>query len=133
MDKPIVTRRAIRQVLRDYWDQYRKYPAMTVAALLLPACGSIFVFFVPPLIIAHIVNVLAATGTISLSSVGSYIILFAVLWLVGEILWRIGLHILIKLETKGVVALGKLAFHRATERDYDFYTNNFVGSLTKRA
>src|SRR3989344_1976618 len=133
MDKQFITTKAVHQVLSEYWGQYKKYPIQTIVAFFMPAVGTILVFFVPPLVVARIVNILAAGGEISLKSVGLYVAVFGGLWFLGEMLWRVGIHCLIKLEAIGIAELAKSAFRRLTERDYDFYTNNFVGSLTKKA
>ena len=132
MADQIITREAVRQVLRDYWLQYRTYLRWALPGFLLPAVGTIFVFFIPPLIVARVINVFVKQGTVSLGAVKNYIILFAVLWLLGELLWRIGMHYIIKLEAKGYSNLGRLSFRRVIARDYEFYTENFVGSLTKK-
>src|SRR3989344_5241081 len=131
-DEPI-SREAVRQVLREYALQYKRHPFYSLGAFLLPAIGNIFVFFVPPLIIARLVNILAAGDTISLTSVSPYIALFAGLWLFGEVLWRFGMYFLAKVEAEGMNEVGNIAFRHLVGRDYDFYTNNFVGSLTKKA
>ncbi|MFH1236313.1 MAG: ABC transporter ATP-binding protein [Parcubacteria group bacterium] len=132
MSDQIITREAVRQVLRDYLSQYRTYWRWALIGFLSPAIGTIFVFFVPPLIVARIINVFVQNGSISINEVKDYILLFALLWLLGEVLWRIGLHFLIKIVTKGYSNLGLLAFRRLAARDYEFYTDNFVGSLTKK-
>lgn len=131
-DKQQITGRAVRKVLSDYAAQYRKYPFQTFFAFVLPAIGTIFVFFVPPLVIAELVNILAAGNEASLSSMAAYIAAFGVSWLLGEVFWRFGMHFLINLETKGISNLMNLAFAKLSDRDYDFYSNNFVGSLTKK-
>lgn len=131
-DEPI-SREAVREVLRAYARQYKQHPFYSLGAFLLPAIGNIFVFFIPPLIIAQLVNMLAAGDKISLTSVSPYIALFAGLWLFGEVLWRFGMYFLAKVEAAGMNELGNIAFQKLVGRDYDFYTNNFVGSLTKKA
>ncbi|MDE1919269.1 MAG: ABC transporter ATP-binding protein [Patescibacteria group bacterium] len=131
-DEPI-SREAVREVLRAYGRQYRRHPFYSLGGFLLPAIGNIFVFFAPPLIIAHLVNMLAAGDKVSLTSVGPYIALFAGLWLFGEVLWRFGMYFLAKVEAAGMNELGNISFRQLVNRDYDFYTNNFVGSLTKKA
>ncbi|MEK7585485.1 MAG: ABC transporter ATP-binding protein [Patescibacteria group bacterium] len=133
MEKQIISKQAVRQVLKDYWQQYKNYPVTTLIAFFLPAIGVICTSFIPPLIIARLINLFIEQGMISLSSVTEYIILFGGVWLFGESLWRTGMHLLIKLEAIGMNILGKKAFRLLTKRDYDFYTNNFVGSLTKKA
>jgi ATP-binding cassette, subfamily B, bacterial len=43
------------------------------------------------------------------------------------------MHLLIRVEEKGKRDLSQKAFVSLMERDYEFYSNNFVGSLTKKA
>ncbi len=124
---------AVRQVLHDYWQQYKAHPWQTFFAFTIPAIGNIFVFFVPPLIVAKLINLYASQKVISLTSIGGYVGLFAGLWLLGEIFWRIGAYFLAQLKADGMGTLNKEAFNHLSERDYDFYSDNFVGSLTKKA
>ncbi len=133
MSRANISSKAISQVLKDYAEQYRMYPWMTMGGILLPGIGSIFVFFVPPLIIGKIVNMISAGSDISFSKVGILIALFGILWFFGEACWRAGMYYLTKLESLALVNLARTAFSRLMERDYDFYANNFVGTLTKRA
>jgi ATP-binding cassette subfamily B protein len=132
MEKQQITYPAIKQVLFDYFQQYKNHPWYSVLAFLSPAIGSILVLFVPPIIVAHIINDFTRNG-IFISSVWMWVVLLGLLWFLGEIFWRIGIHFLIKLEADGMNRLGKIGFERLSVRDYDFYTNNFVGSLTKMA
>jgi len=132
MDHKLISQQAIRQVLRDYWHQYKAKPWHTVIGFSLPALGSVLVFFVPPLILAKLVDIFVARGEISLHSVGWLLVLFGALWILGEIFWRIGEHFLIRIKSRGIYRLAMTAFCRLTDRDYNFYTNNFVGSLTKK-
>jgi len=133
MEKRVITKEAVLQVLRDYWLQYKNHPWHVSVGFFLPAIGVILVFFVPPLIVARLINIFVAQGEISTNVAGGYVLLFGGLWLLGEVFWRIGMNSLIKIETKGINSLSRIAFRRLTERDYDFYTDNFVGSLTKKA
>ncbi len=133
MESKIITNKAVRQALHDYWQQYKAYPFQSIVAFLMPALGSILVFFVPPLIVAKLVNIFVAEGRIPLIILIKYVSLFGGLWILGEIFWRIGFHFLISLETKGINNLAKNAFNLLADRDYNFYINNFVGSLTKKS
>ncbi len=132
MEKKIISKQAVRQVLLDYWQQYKNKPIQTIVAFFLPAIGSILIFFVPPLIVARIINMIAANRDTSLGDVGYYVALLAGLWLLGELFYRIGIHYLIKIETRGMNNLAKSVFERLSQRDYDFYANHFVGSLVKK-
>jgi len=132
MREKLITKQAVRQVLWDYWQQYKRRPWRSVLVFSLPVLSTILVFFVPPLILAKIVDIFAVNNKISLSLVGGYIVLLGGLWALGEATWRLGIYLLIKLETEGISYLGKTAFQRLLERDYDFFANNFVGTLAKR-
>ncbi len=127
-----ISSQAVRWVLRNYWHQYRTNPTSTLIGFFLPAIGTIFIFFIPPLILSKIVDTFVKTGTFSIISVQKYIIFFGIFWLIGEICWRIGMHFLIRLQTRGINILAKESFSLLSARDYDFYTNHFVGSLTKK-
>ncbi len=131
--KRLVQSPAIRQVLADYWQQYKTFPLWTAIAFLAPALGSICIFFAPPLIVARLINAYVAEGSLSFRTAGPFILLFAGIWYIGELLWRLGFYYLTKFKEEGIRRLSRLAFTRLTDRDYHFYTDHFVGSLTKKA
>ena len=133
MEKRIISRRAVNHVLREYWRQYKNHPVYTSVGFLLPTIGTVLGAFVPPLIVARLINIFVAQGKVSLDVAIGYIALLGGLWFLGEVLWRIGLHFIIKLETSGMDNLGKTSFGLLLGRDYDFYSDNFVGSLVKKA
>lgn len=124
---------SVRQVLFDYWQQYKIRSWYAIPAFFMPAVGTVLIFFVPPLVVAKLINLYVAQNNLSIDTTVYYVALFAGLWLLGEGLWRIGLYFLIKVEAEGMKDLGKTAFRRLAEREYDFYTNHFVGSLSKKA
>lgn len=126
-------KQATRQVLVDFWGEYVKNPRHVFFAFLMPAIGSILIFFVPPLIVAKLVDMFVANGFLEIRSTFPYIGLFAGVWLLGEIFWRIGLHAVIRLNTLGINALSRRAYELLAQQDYNFYANNFAGSLTKKA
>lgn len=132
MEKKLISKQAVMAVLRDYVGQYREHSIATVIAFFLPAIGTVLVYYVPPLYVAKIVDRLASGSVDSVYDVFPFIILLGTLWLVGELFWRIGVHALIKMEAKGVNTLLRRMYQRLVVRDYDFYTDNFVGSLVKK-
>jgi len=133
MERKLISREAVSQVISDYWARMRLYPWQTAIAIFVPAIGSIFVFYIPPLIIAKVVDLFAKTGQISLSASVGYITIFGASWMFGEILWRIGMHFLIAVEGKGINVLARNSLVKLVSRDYDFYSNNFVGTLAKKS
>ncbi len=128
-----ITRAAVSQVLVDYRQQYKQHLLPTIGAFLLPAIGTIFVFYVPPLIIGRLIDRFIAQGKVSLDGIGVQLAWFAGLWLLGEGLWRLGMYLLVAIEAKAMNSLSKLSFSRLAERDYHFYANNFVGTITKKS
>ncbi|MFA6909453.1 MAG: ABC transporter ATP-binding protein [Patescibacteria group bacterium] len=132
MNSQIITREAVRQVLSDYWFQLKTYWKWALIGFLLPAVGTTLIFFIPPLIVARLINIFITQGAISFDSAKGYLVLFGSLWLLGELFWRVGMHFLFKLQARAYSNLGQLAFERLTSRDYSFYADNFVGSLTKK-
>lgn len=133
MKETIISKEAALSVVKYYWEVYRRHPLLTIISLIVPPIGNIFIFFVPPLIVAKIIDIFVAQGTISLGAVSNYIILFGILWLLGEMLWRLGMQTLVYLSAYGKTELSHLSLKLLAEREYDFYTTNFVGSLTKKS
>ncbi len=133
MKQEFTSKKAVRQVISDFWQQYKNHPWDAVIGFITPVIGTVLVFFVPPLIVAEVVNAFASQEEVTIQMMRNYILLFAALWLFGEIMWRIGLHHIIKLEANGMQNLSLLAFQRLASRDHRFYTDNFTGSLIKRA
>lgn len=123
---------AIRKAFRSYCNIFLQHPLISLASFVIPALGTILVFFVPTLIIAKLIDIFVAEGAIQLSLAWHSIILFATLWLLGEILWRIGAQCFTRLKVIGMTTLAKDAFDLLTKQDYAFYSDNFVGSLTKK-
>jgi len=133
MEDKHITKEAVMRVLKNYWQQYRNYTWQSLVAFLAPSLGTILVIFVPPLIMGKIIDIIAKDSFTSLTSIYGYIALLAFLWMLGELFWRLGLHYVIYVETRGISKLNRTAYKWLVDRDYDFYTNHFIGSLTKKA
>jgi len=61
-----------------------------------------------------------------------YIILFVGSLLLGEMMWRLGIHFAIKTEVKAVTDLYEKGLSQLLRQDLRFFHDNFAGSLTKR-
>lgn len=85
MNKQAISREAVYQVLKDYIEQYKNNLFHAIISFLMPAIGSILIFFIPPLIIAKIVNIFVAQNYISLNLTYVHIALLGGSWLLGEI------------------------------------------------
>jgi ATP-binding cassette subfamily B protein len=126
-------RAALGLVVRRYARQVRARPWLALAALVLPGIGNIFVFYVPPLAIAHLLGVLAHTGQPPTAEVVGPVVLLSVAWLVGEAFWRLASLLIARLEYHGIGALYTEAMDELFAKDVSFFQDNFAGSLTKRA
>lgn len=122
----------IRETLREYVRETKREWKWAIGALLLPAIGNIFVFYVPPLIFSRALNAFANQQTFSLNDVLVFVGLVGGVWAFGELIWRVALHCLQKLESKVMERLYISAMHRLLQQDLSFFHNNFGGSLTKK-
>lgn len=128
-----ISKAAIRRALDSYLQQYRRYPFYFAIGFLAPAVGAILVFYAPALFVSDIVDRMIANPGISTGDLFVPVLLFAVVWFIGEMIWRFAMHYVIKAQIFSIRDLTMYAFQQLLERDYQFYTNNFVGSLTKKA
>jgi len=122
---------AIQLAIHNYWNQFKKDWHLTIPVFFLAGMGSIFVVYVPPLIIAKLITLLK-TDQFS-NDQGIYlIILLAVAWTIGEIIWRISQHLIVKIQTHGMKVLAIEAMNQLLKKDMAFFHNNFAGTLTSR-
>ncbi|CAM5512370.1 hypothetical protein STANM309S_04424 [Streptomyces tanashiensis] len=114
-----------RELLRLRW--------LTAPALLLPALGNIGINYIAPLVVAKLVGRIAGDGTGGgLGRLLPYVLAFAGVLLLGEALWRVGLHCLNRLDARGIENLYVIGMDELFAKDAAFFHDNFAGSLTKR-
>ena len=61
-----------------------------------------------------------------------YVLGFAGVLLSAEIMWRIGIHCLNRLDGRGIENLYVIGMDELLAKDAAFFHDNFAGSLTKR-
>ncbi|WP_051844372.1 ABC transporter ATP-binding protein [Streptomyces globisporus] len=114
-----------RELVRLRW--------LTAPALLLPALGNIGINYIAPLVVAKLVGRIAGDGTAGgLGPLLPYVLVFAGVLLLGEALWRVGLHCLNRLDARGIENLYVIGMDELFAKDAAFFHDNFAGSLTKR-
>ncbi|MFJ3905030.1 ABC transporter ATP-binding protein [Streptomyces sp. NPDC090025] len=124
--------------LRYYGREMVRLRRTTVPALLLPALGNIGIAYIAPLIVAKLVARIAEDGGTpggkddGLAGMVPYVIGFAVVLLLSEALWRVGLHCLNRVDAHGIEQLYILGMDELFAKDAAFFHDNFAGSLTKR-
>ncbi|HKT82073.1 MAG TPA: ABC transporter ATP-binding protein [Vicinamibacterales bacterium] len=125
--------KALQLVVRRYVAQVRCRPWTAVPALILPGVGNIFIFYAPALVVARLLDAFSRRGDLSARELTPYVLTFAALWLVGEMVWRVGVHFIMRAEIQGMEALYIEAMDELLAKDLTFFQNNYAGSLTKRA
>ena len=118
--------------LRYYGRQMARLRRFTVPAMLLPALGNTCIFYVAPLIVAHLVGLFAGHGPAGIGAAMPYVLGFAGVLLSAEIAWRIGIHCLNRLDGRGIENLYVIGLDELLAKDAAFFHDNFAGSLTKR-
>ncbi|MFF5638845.1 ABC transporter ATP-binding protein [Streptomyces sp. NPDC012825] len=118
--------------LRHYGRELLRLRWLTAPAMLLPALGNIGIFYVAPLVVAKLVGQVAGDGAGDLGAHLPYVLGFAGVLLLGEALWRVGLHCLNRLDARGIENLYVVGMDELFAKDTSFFHDNFAGSLTKR-
>ncbi len=131
--KTTKTNQATRLALRHYWQQLRRDWYLAIPSFLLPGIGTILVIYVPPLIIAQILTKFSTPNQLNFSDFLPYIFLISLVWLSGEMLWRIGQQFLLSTEIRGMGRLYRQALDFLLEKDIAFFHDNFAGAITKKA
>jgi ATP-binding cassette subfamily B protein len=125
-------KRSVLLALRYYGRQMARLRRFTVPAMLLPALGNTCIFYVAPLIVAQLVGRLVGHGSVGIGAAMPYVLGFAGVLLFAEILWRIGIHCLNRLDGRGIENLYVIGMDELLAKDAAFFHDNFAGSLTKR-
>ena len=125
-------KRSVVLALRYYGREMARLRRFTVPGMLLPALGNTCIFYVAPLFVAQLAGRFAEHGQPSPDAALPYILGFAGVLLSGEILWRIGIHFLNRLECRGIENLYIVGMDELLAKDAAFFHDNFAGSLTKR-
>jgi ATP-binding cassette subfamily B protein len=119
-------------VLRYYGGQMALLRRFALPAMLLPALGSTGMSYVAPLVVAALIGRFTAHGAVTAGEAVPYVLGFAGLLLLSEVLWRIGLHCMNRLDGHAIENLYVLGMDELLAKDAAFYHDNFAGSLTKR-
>ncbi|GAA2624943.1 ABC transporter ATP-binding protein [Actinomadura fulvescens] len=125
-------KRAVLLALRYYCDVLRRYWRISVPAMVFPALGNTCLYYLTPLMVAALVGHLAGGGASDLAGLLPYLLGFGGLMLVGEVLWRVGLHFLNRTDARGIERLGNVGMDELLAKDPAFFHDNFAGALTKR-
>jgi ATP-binding cassette, subfamily B, bacterial len=124
----------MRLAVRAYTGQLRTDVRIAIPALLMPALGNVLTVYLPPLIVARILQAYAGEDAagITPSDLTGYLVWFGLAWLSGEVCWRIGIHFLSRVDIRGMSRLYLTGMDELLAKDLAFFQDNFAGSLTKK-
>ncbi|WP_432118128.1 ABC transporter ATP-binding protein [Streptomyces sp. bgisy032] len=125
-------KRSVLLALRHYTRELSRLRRWTAPAMLLSALGNIGIHYVAPLIVAKLVGDLAGGGDVTVASTVPYVLGFTGVLLLAEVLWRVALHCLNRLDALGIEHLYVIGMDELFAKDAAFFHDNFAGSLTKR-
>ncbi|MBX3226458.1 MAG: ABC transporter ATP-binding protein [Labilithrix sp.] len=120
-------------MFRRYGRRLRARPWLAAAALLLPGVGNIFVFYVPPIAVAQVLDTFARKEQPAAAELVAPVVLLFLAWLAGEGLWRLAGWAISVFEAHGIGALYVEAMDELAKKHVGFFQDNFAGSLTKKA
>jgi ATP-binding cassette subfamily B protein len=123
---------SVMLALRYYRRELTRLWRFTLPAMLGPALGNIGIGYLAPLIVAQLVTRITDNAHLSLGSALPYVLGFTGILMFSEVLWRIGVHYLNRLDALGIEHLYVVGLDELFAKDSAFFHDNFAGSLTKR-
>jgi ATP-binding cassette, subfamily B, bacterial len=129
---PPTRKTAVLLALRYYGRELSRNRRVALPALLLPALGNTCLFYLAPLIVAQLAGRLAGGADSGVATVLPYVLGFAALMLLAEVLWRVGVHCMNRTDGRGIENLYVVGMNELLAKDAAFFHDNFAGSLTKR-
>ena len=119
-------KRAVLLVLRYYGGQMALLRRFALPGMLLPALGSTGISYVAPLIVAALIGRFTAHGAVTAGEAVPYVLGFAGLLLFSEVLWRIGLHCMNRLDGHAIENLYVIGMDELLAKDAAFYHGNLI-------
>ena len=124
-------KRALLLALRYYGRELTRRKLIAIPALFLPALGNICLGYLAPLAVAGLIGHLAGGSTTAAATL-PYVLAFAGVLVLGELLWRVAIYYLSRLDGRGIESLYVVGMNELLAKDAAFFHDNFAGSLTKR-
>ncbi|MEO6513064.1 MAG: ABC transporter ATP-binding protein [Candidatus Saccharimonadales bacterium] len=122
-------------VARFYWRHVTRYRGLTIGALLSIPVTVLINGYLPPLVLASVLNRLATHRYDAhewWGVFGASIITYAILLLAGMVMWRVIDYFVWRLEMNIQRDLAEEVFDHMLRESADFHANNFTGSLVSQ-
>ncbi|QQS19923.1 ABC transporter ATP-binding protein [Candidatus Saccharibacteria bacterium] len=126
--------RGMKVALRYYLRCVQKYPLYIWGVILVMPLTSLFGRFIPPLILADVINQLTAKQPINglWATFSDEILLYFLVLLAGIALWRGIDYFMWRLEQNVRQDISEHVFRHLLAQSLDFHANNFGGSLVSQ-
>jgi ATP-binding cassette subfamily B protein len=125
------SKEATKLAVQHYTSMIWKHWKFTIPAMLLVALGSIFVAYIPPLVVAAAIQRFQDVAP-TFDLVWPYLMWFGAIWFAGELMWRATFLLLARGEMRAMRDLYINGLGALQKKDLGFFHNNFAGSLTKK-
>ncbi|MFF7639544.1 ATP-binding cassette domain-containing protein [Streptomyces canus] len=132
LEKVTPRKGAVFLALRYYGRELARLRWLTAPAMLLFALGGIGLNYIAPLIVAKLAGDIADGDRVTVGSALPHVLGFAGVLLLAEMLWRVALHCMNRLDALGIEHLYVIGMDELFAKDATFFHDNFAGSLTKR-
>lgn len=134
MKKPEAKQTGMRIALRYYVRCVLKYPKYMWGIALVMPLTSLFSRYLPPLILANVINQLTAKQAVGdvWATFGGEIVLYFAILLVSLGLWRAVDFFMWRLEQHVRQDISEHVFRHLLSQSLDFHANNFGGSLVSQ-
>ncbi|MBR7826684.1 ABC transporter ATP-binding protein [Actinospica sp. MGRD01-02] len=123
---------SVMLAVRYYRREMTRLWRLTLPAMFGPALGNIGILYLAPLVVAQLVTRITGNAHLTLGAAIPYVLGFTGILLISEVLWRIGMHFLNRLDALGIEHLYVVGLDELFAKDAAFFHDNFAGSLTKR-
>ena len=129
-DRPSAS--AFREAFKAYKRQIFILKPWSFLAILLPGIGNVFTTYVPPLVIGAMLRNFDDHMPSTWNEVLPYVVTLTVVWLFGEVLWRIAFLCLNYTDATAMRNLYNEGLEQLLKKDMAFFNDSFAGSLTKK-
>ncbi len=122
-----------KKIVKYYRNIISRYQHMILIPVILFSLGNIISGVFMPIYSKKIVDIASiqfSSGVYSMSELNSVILIIAGLLAMTFLLYRVGSHLLAKYENRAVTDIHLYSFKKVQEQSFDFFANNFIGTLT---
>ncbi len=119
-----------KKVIKYLLPFYRKYKVSVVISFVFYGISVILSGIITPLIYKDIINIITSGG-LKEKIVSIFVILIFVRT-IGFIIHRLGDYFVLNFQTRGIKDIYDFSFKKVNRHSYDFFANNFSGSLVAK-